>query len=72
MGRRAQQFFDEYGIETIVGISGSVEEAIEKIVKGMLQSEESLCSPGAGKGYGVEKNVCDHPNGEHEHDDDTN
>ena len=72
MGKRAQLFFDEYGIESIIGVSGSVDETIEKIVKGLLESGESLCSPGAGKGYGVEKNVCDHPDGEHEHGDENN
>ena len=62
MGMRATGFFNEFGIQTIVGISGSVDEVIEKIVNGTLEGGQSLCSPGAGKGYGLDKEVCDHPN----------
>jgi len=36
----------------------------KKLKKGTLKGGESLCSPGAGKGYGVEKTECDHPNEE--------
>jgi len=60
MGARAQGFFEEMGIDTVVGVDGSVEEVIEKLEKGMLKGGESLCAPGAGKGYGVEKAECDH------------
>lgn len=66
MGQRANQLFNEAGIEIIVGISGSVDEVIEKISKGNLKGGESLCKPGAGKGYGVEKTECDHPDGHEE------
>jgi len=55
MGHRAQAFFNQYGIEVIVGITGSVDEVIRKILDGTLEGGESLCSPGAGKGMGVEK-----------------
>jgi len=64
MGMRAVSFFDEYNIKTIVGISGSIDDVIEKIKKGTLKSQESLCKPGAGKGYGLEKEECDHPHKE--------
>ncbi len=67
MGGRAQQFFAQYGIDTIIGISGTVKDTVDKLVKGNLEGGESLCKPGAGKGYGVEKNVCDHPEG-HDHE----
>ena len=68
MGMRAVGFFEELGIKTIVGISGQIDEVIEELKKGTLEGGESLCKPGAGKGYGVEKAVCDHPNeDEHEH-----
>lgn len=60
MGVRAQEFFEELGIETITGIDGSVDETVEKLEKGVLEGGESLCSPGAGKGYGAEKTECDH------------
>ncbi|MBN1398878.1 MAG: NifB/NifX family molybdenum-iron cluster-binding protein [Bacteroidetes bacterium] len=62
MGMRAVGFFNEYGIQTIVGISGRIDEVIEKIKKNALESAESLCNPGAGKGYGLDKTQCDHSN----------
>jgi predicted Fe-Mo cluster-binding NifX family protein len=55
MGRNAMGFFSQYGIDTIVGITGTVEEILEKLIEGSLESKESLCSPGLGKGYGIEK-----------------
>jgi predicted Fe-Mo cluster-binding NifX family protein len=55
MGRKAEGFFKQYGIETIVGITGTIEEVLEKIKKGTLENAESLCKPGLGKGYGIEK-----------------
>lgn len=55
MGRKAAGFFEQYGIKTIVGISGTIEDTLEKIKNGTLESGESLCKPGAGKGYGIEK-----------------
>lgn len=60
MGARAQGFFEEMGIKTIIGVSGSIDEVIEKLKKGVLEAGESSCAPGAGKGYGVEKVECDH------------
>ena len=66
MGGRAQQFFGQYGITTVVGVSGTVEETIEKLRQGSLVPGESLCKPGSGKGYGIEKSVCDHPDEDHE------
>ena len=62
MGARAIGFFNELGIQAIMGISGKIDEAIEKLQKGTLKGGESLCSPGAGKGYGLDKAECDHPN----------
>ena len=61
MGQRAVGFFDEFGIKAIVGVSGKVEDIIEHLRKGTLQGGESLCKPGAGKGYGLDKAECDHP-----------
>ena len=62
MGARAIGFFNELGIQAIMGISGKIDEVIEKLQKGTLEGGESLCSPGAGKGYGLDKTECDHPN----------
>jgi len=62
MGARAEGFFKEFNIQTIVGISGRIDDVIKELQKGKLESGESLCKPGAGKGYGLDKTVCDHPN----------
>lgn len=64
MGMRATAFFEEYGIKTIVGVSGKINEVIEQLEKGTLEGGESLCRPGSGKGYGLEKGECDHPHQE--------
>ena len=64
MGMRAVSFFEEYSIKTLVGVSGKIDEVIEQLRKGTLQGGESLCKPGAGKGYGLEKDECDHPHKE--------
>jgi len=59
-GHRAQALFSEKRIQLIVGISGTVDETIDRLVRGELEGGESLCRPGAGKGYGVDKTECDH------------
>lgn len=64
MGMRATSFFSEYGIESIVGVSGKIDEVIEQLKKGTLEGSESLCRPGSGKGYGLDKTQCDHPDKE--------
>ncbi|MBN2322218.1 MAG: NifB/NifX family molybdenum-iron cluster-binding protein [Spirochaetes bacterium] len=64
MGRRAQDLFSQTGIDTVMGVTGGVDDVIKQILDGTLQGGESLCSPGAGKGYGVEKEECDHENGQ--------
>ncbi|MDP8234732.1 MAG: NifB/NifX family molybdenum-iron cluster-binding protein [Candidatus Saelkia tenebricola] len=64
MGQRAAELFADVGIEAVVGVSGSVNEVIDKIVAGTLAGGESLCQPGLGKGYGVDKTECEHPDEE--------
>jgi predicted Fe-Mo cluster-binding NifX family protein len=66
MGRRAEALFAEKSIETLVGITGRVDKVIEKLISGTLEGGESLCKPGSGRGYGIDKSECDHP--EHHHD----
>jgi len=61
MGARAVGMFEELGIDTIAGVSGKINDVISKLEEGNLEGGESLCKPGAGRGYGVEKTVCDHP-----------
>jgi len=55
MGHRAIQFFNQYGIEVIMGVDRNLDDVIEKILNGTLEGGESICSPGGGKGYGVDK-----------------
>lgn len=59
-GFRAQEFFNEFGIKLIVGIQGKIDDVIEQLIKGTLKGGESLCKPGAGKGYGIEKEDKEH------------
>ena len=55
IGHRAVGFFNQYGIEVIKGVIGSVDDTIGKILDGTLEGGENICSPGLGKGSGVEK-----------------
>jgi predicted Fe-Mo cluster-binding NifX family protein len=52
---RAQEFFQQYGIDTILGVTGRIDDVIQKIKDGTLEGGESLCAPGGGKGYGIAK-----------------
>jgi len=68
MGRRATDLFSQYSIQTIIGVTGTIDEVIKSLEQGTLEGGPSLCKPGAGKGYGVEKDECDHEgNSKHEH-----
>ena len=64
MGNRAQMLFTEKKITPIIGVTGKIEEVIEKFLQGKLEAGESLCKPGAGKGYGLDKEECDHAEGD--------
>lgn len=61
MGMRATGFFSDLGIKAIVGISGKIDDVLGELQKGTLKGRESLCKPGSGKGYGLDKTQCDHP-----------
>ncbi len=52
MGRRAQQLFDQMGIEWVLGVTGSVEDAVESCRAGALEGGDSLCAHGEGHGDG--------------------
>jgi len=67
MGMNAQNLFNQFNIQQIVGVSGKVDDVIKKFMNGTLFSGESLCKPGAGKGYGIDKTECDHDDNEHDH-----
>lgn len=60
IGARATELFGQYGIEIIAGVDDRVENVIERLMKGTLAGGDSLCKPGDGRGYGIEKTECDH------------
>jgi len=60
IGARATELFGQYGIEIIAGVDSTVDNAIDRLARGMLVGGDSLCKPGAGRGYGIEKTECDH------------
>lgn len=66
-GQRAQALFAQKNIQFVLGVAGTIDEIVDKLCKGELKGGESLCQPGAGKGYGVEKDECDHEDHDHEH-----
>jgi len=68
MGMNAQNLFNQYNIKQYAGISGKISDIINQLIGDTLIGGESLCKPGAGKGYGVDKTTCDHE--DHEDNDD--
>ena len=61
MGQRAMELFDNFDIQIVTGVNSTFNYVIEEFIKGVLKSGESLCKPGVGKGYGLDKEECDHP-----------
>lgn len=43
MGPRAQQIFEQFGIQTITGVSGSIDRVAEALAAGTLKGGEDLC-----------------------------
>jgi predicted Fe-Mo cluster-binding NifX family protein len=60
MGNKAVGLFNQSGIRQILGITGTIDDTVSGLLTGTLEGGESLCKPGAGKGYGIEKEECDH------------
>jgi predicted Fe-Mo cluster-binding NifX family protein len=60
MGMRAKELFQQANIDTVLGVEGKIDEVVSKIMDGSLEGGESICNPGSGKGYGIEKTECDH------------
>lgn len=67
IGLRAQGFFDSLGMSVVAGISGLIDDVIKDYISGVMKSGDGNCHPGAGKGYGIDKNECDHENENHSH-----
>ncbi len=61
MGRKAQSLFQQWGIGTILGVTGPVEEAIQRFSAGTIERGESLCKRGNEKGH--RDGECGHPHG---------
>lgn len=51
VGAKAQQIFEENGINVIVGVSGVCDNVIESFIKGNLKSTGSICSEHAYEGH---------------------
>ena len=68
MGMRAAGFFEQMGIKAILGVSGEIEDVIGHLLDGTLKGGESLCMPGLGRGYGLEKEECENVENECEHE----
>lgn len=66
MGQRASGFFEQSGIQTILGVTGKIVDVLFQLKKGTLVGGKSLCRSGTGKGHGSEKHKCDHRT--HKHD----
>lgn len=60
IGMRATELFAQYDMEVFSGVTGSIQSVLEELKEGTLQPGESMCTPGAGRGYGIEKVTCDH------------
>ena len=60
MGMRAKELFKDVNIDIILGVEGKIDSIIDKIISDTLERGKSLCKPGAGKGYGIDKTECEH------------
>ncbi len=60
IGPRAMELFKQYNIGMQIGIEGEIEDVIQMLSQGTLTGSASPCTPGAGRGYGIEKTECDH------------
>lgn len=60
IGPRARSLFAEKRIDIITGIQGTVEDVVSQLCEGTLTGGPSLCEPGVGRGYGIEKTECTH------------
>ncbi len=51
MGMRAQSLFAQKNIQTIIGVTEKIDDAIEQFLKGTLKVGESLCDRGESQGH---------------------
>ena len=50
MGPRAQMLFEEQGIQTVVGVTGLIDDVVHSYLKGTLAGGESTCHHGPDHG----------------------
>jgi predicted Fe-Mo cluster-binding NifX family protein len=62
-GARAQMLFAEKNIQFILGITGKIDDVVDKLCKGELEGGESLCQ--GGHDHGDEDHECNHGNHNH-------
>ncbi|MBU1076303.1 MAG: NifB/NifX family molybdenum-iron cluster-binding protein [Spirochaetes bacterium] len=55
MGPKAQELFSSFNIKTMMGIEGRIDDVINGLINNTIKGGESLCQPGGGKGYGLDK-----------------
>lgn len=58
-GHRAQMLFAEENIQFILGVTGTIDETLDKLCKGELEGGESLCKSG-GHDHGSGDHECAH------------
>ncbi len=64
MGQRAIRMFEEFGVDTLIGVTGSIQEVIYGLIEGTLEGGESLCTHDEHGDQRFHGTGCDHP-GEH-------
>ncbi|MEA2103599.1 MAG: NifB/NifX family molybdenum-iron cluster-binding protein [Candidatus Cloacimonadota bacterium] len=52
MGKKAQDFFIQFGLDYIIGVQGKIEDVIRDYLNDTLEIGESSCDHGEGKGDG--------------------
>lgn len=53
MGRKAQNFFLQFGIDYIIGVQGNIDDVINDFLNDTLKIGKSSCDHGQGKGDGT-------------------
>ena len=53
MGQRAQQFFQQFGMDYIIGVQGDIDQVIQDYLNDTLEVGESSCEHGEGQGDGT-------------------
>ena len=57
---RTPELLNGAKINPILGVEGKVQDAIDNLLAGTLEGGKSIYSAGTGKGYSIDKSVCDY------------